>query len=632
MCNFSFAQQIAGQFDEYSKKYPNEDVVGLQKITEVTLEIDDNKVVIEKNEKEDNYFLTQHAGNYSQTSLEFESYFSEITDLKAYTLVPNGNRFDKIKVKEISSRKVLSNDIFYDGTHAKEFTFPALQKGAKTHLEYSRILKEPRFFGRFFFSNYYPVEHQKLVLQVEDGIQIDFSYFNCSETDFDFKTYNKGKNTFYVWEKHNIPKLYFEENGPDFLSLAPHIICRVLDYKTKDGETIDVSRNLADLYKWYSTHIDAVVADSLPVMPQVVDSIRKYSQTDREVVRGIYKWVQNHISYIAIENGLGGFVPRAPTLVCKRRYGDCKDMASLLVQMLRQAGITANYTFIGTQDIPYSFEEVPMIFSVNHMIAAWKENGKYMFLDPTAKNVPFGIPSSFVQGKTALIYLGPDEFETVKVPILPASSNKSSTVSTFQFENGKIKGTLNHVSTGYFSEKFRGRTAQLNEANRQEMYEAWFGMGNKTFSINMESVKVEPADVSHFSCDFELENYVVTNGDELYINMILKKSWNGSIIPETRKQSFIYQLYYSIENENILQIPEGYTLTYLPENTELSHPEFSFSIKYKKLPGSKISCTYFLETSSLELEPDTFDEWNDFARKLKTASSQSLVLKKNKKP
>lgn len=628
MCKFSFAQQIAGQFEEYSKKYPNEDIVGLQKITEVTLEIEDDKVVIEKNETEDNYFLTQHAGSYSQTSLEFESYFSEINDLKAYTLIPDGNGFDKLKVKEITDRKVLSNDIFYDGTHAKDFSFPALQKGAKTHLEYSRTIKEPRFFGRFFFSTYYPVEHQKLVLEVEDGVQIYFSYFNCSEKDFDFKTYTKGNKTYYVWEKRNIPKLYFEESGPDFLSIAPHIIFRILDYKTEAGETVGVSRDLSDLYKWYESHLEKVVADTLPVMPQVVDSIQKHSQTDREMVNGIYKWIQNHISYIAIENGLGGFVPRTPTLVCQRRYGDCKDMASLMVQMLRQAGINANYALIGTQDIPYSFQEVPMIFSINHMIVAWKENGEYIFLDPTAKNVPFGIPSSFVQGKTALLYLSPNEFETVKVPVLPAAKNKSSTRLTFQLEGGKLRGNLNHISTGYFAEKFKGIIPQIDVAHQQEIYESWFGIGNKTFSIDMASVVIKPKDISRFSCDFELENYVVTNGDELYINMILEKSWNGHIIPETRTQPYIYQLHYSIDNETILEIPEGYALTYIPENTKLSHPSFSFSIEYKKLPENKISCTYYLETSSLELKPETFDAWNNFARKLKTASSQSLVLKK----
>ena len=63
--------------------------------------------------------------------------------------------------------------------------------------------------------------------------------------------------------------------------------------------------------------------------------------------------------YVAFEDGMGGFVPREAGLVCSRRFGDCKDMASILTAMNRAAGIPAYFTWLGTRDLPYTFSGTP---------------------------------------------------------------------------------------------------------------------------------------------------------------------------------------------------------------------------------------------------------------------------------
>ena len=100
---------------------------------------------------------------------------------------------------------------------------------------------------------------------------------------------------------------------------------------------------------------------------------------------------------------MGGFVPREAGLVCSRRFGDCKDMASILTEMNTAAGLTAYFTWIGTRDLPYKFTQVPLPLVSNHMICTIYLNGKYVFLDGTDPTCVFGLTPAGIQDKEAMI-------------------------------------------------------------------------------------------------------------------------------------------------------------------------------------------------------------------------------------
>ena len=74
--------------------------------------------------------------------------------------------------------------------------------------------------------------------------------------------------------------------------------------------------------------------------------------------RLIFNWVQDNIKYVAFEDGMGGFIPRPAASVCHKRYGDCKDMASIITDMLRYAGIKGNITWVGSDELPYDYTEI----------------------------------------------------------------------------------------------------------------------------------------------------------------------------------------------------------------------------------------------------------------------------------
>ena len=53
--------------------------------------------------------------------------------------------------------------------------------------------------------------------------------------------------------------------------------------------------------------------------------------------------------YVALEFGIHGYKPYRVSQVLSRRFGDCKDKASLLMVLLREVGVEAELVLLRTR-------------------------------------------------------------------------------------------------------------------------------------------------------------------------------------------------------------------------------------------------------------------------------------------
>ncbi len=68
-----------------------------------------------------------------------------------------------------------------------------------------------------------------------------------------------------------------------------------------------------------------------------------------ERVRAVHDFVVRSTRYVGLELGIHGYKPYNVTQVLARRFGDCKDKASLMVAMLREVGVNAELTLLRTR-------------------------------------------------------------------------------------------------------------------------------------------------------------------------------------------------------------------------------------------------------------------------------------------
>lgn len=121
----------------------------------------------------------------------------------------------------------------------------------------------------------------------------------------------------------------------------------------------------------------------------------------RERLRAIYDWVIENTRYVALEFGIHALKPYDVPSVYHRRFGDCKDKATLLYAMLRLAGIDARVALVRTRDRGPLDTTVPVFAAFDHAIVYVPNDD--LWLDGTVQHHALGEVPGPDRGALALI-------------------------------------------------------------------------------------------------------------------------------------------------------------------------------------------------------------------------------------
>lgn len=173
-----------------------------------------------------------------------------------------------------------------------------------------------------------------------------------------------------------------------------------------------------------------VVAEYRAILePRLVDpGIREWVQEavgdaksrDQKVQR-ILTRLQKQIRYVGLEFGESAIVPRTPKETMRRGYGDCKDQSTLLVAMLREAGIEAHLALLRAGENRDFTPEFPGLAAFNHAIV-FLPGTSPLWIDPTVPQARVGQIPIADAGRNALV-IAPGTKGTVKIPGFAASEN-----------------------------------------------------------------------------------------------------------------------------------------------------------------------------------------------------------------
>lgn len=616
---------IAQTPSELMTKYSDEDVVRLQNRNETHINLVDDKILITKKYALQTFLNDKNLNGLGDVALKYEPPFSEVVDVNAYTLVPNleKDKYRKEKVRDIEDQKIIDEDVFHDGTRAKVFKFKGMMHGAITVLEYEEELHEPFLVGREVFDPYVFTESQHFTLSVEDGIEVEYQYFNCDSSFFDHWTEKKKGKTFYHWRITAMDSRKFEPGSPNWIYLSPHIVYRIKSFKDSKGQEEKVLGTVSDLHQYYQGFLANLEKPNEELI-SLTDSLVKGLSSPREKAKAIYDWVNASIRYIAFEDGYGGFRPREANFVCTKRYGDCKDMSNLMVQMMTHVGLDAYHVWIGTRDIPYTYEEVPTGLSDNHMIAALKLDGETIFLDATNKMLPFGYPSSFTQGKQALINLGPDAFELMQVPVLKPEENNEIDSCLLRLEGANLRGEGNK----HFGVYRRARLMRVLERKDEEALKDWVkydlekGDNRCKSKLGDYTITDDGLDLNY---TMELDKFARIVGDKIIVNLNLEPIIAGSGTEDDRESPLELINTTQLKRHFALEIPEGYKVDYIPNSSNYEHPKFDYQLEYQEVDG-KILYDLEIQLKAIFIDKEELADWNEFIRALRKNYQQTVIL------
>lgn len=626
--SFISSSLISQDLEKYKKQYPNDDIVRLQQETIITIKLNNGAFTIHKEVYEEDLYLNNSANYNSKRSISYSTFFN-LDKIEASSFSKLDGKYVENKVVDFNEKNNL-NDSFYDDSKEVGFIYPKLTKGSKTSLKLTYDIKNPRFLSAFYFGDFYPIINNKVTIIADKNIQFTFKSFQLNNgTKITFKKKKKGTNYVYTWTTKNTKKFEIESNAPNYKTILPHIIPIITSYQ-QNGKTKKLLDGVEGLYSWYYSLVENINKEETdPALITLVEELTKGKESDIEKVKAIYYWTQQNIKYIAFEYALGGFIPREANEVFQKKYGDCKDNSSILYKMLEIAGLQGNLTWIGTRKIPYTYEEVPTPAVDNHMILTYENKNNTYYLDATGRYIQIEYPSSFIQGKEALIANG-NNFKVKKIPVVPAHLNKVVDTTYIQISNRDIIGTSNSTFSGYIKNNlFYNLENTRKEADVKELYNKRFLKGSNKFLVKSfkEENKFSYDKDFSVSYNFSIQDYVQNIGSEIFINPHFNKIVSSVKTKEDRKYGIEFDYKRQFSYTNIIEIPDGYEVSYLPTSVSYSNDLISIDLSYST-DKNKIVCKQDVVFNFIKLNKEQQQKVNTFVEKTEKASKEIIILKK----
>jgi len=552
-------------------------------------------------EKFGEIFITYNAGG------------ERITIKKARTFKLDGSVVEATSIKDIFP---LEGYRLYSNISQKVISMPALEEGVTIEYQYtlddySRSFIGKNFQDTFYLQDFEPIQLCRYILAIPKDVEIKIVNF---KTDLEPKIKKGEDKVIYTWEASNIPQIIYENDMPPFHNVAPRIaISSFSSWKEIATWYYDISREQSKA----DADIKAKVAELI-----------QNETTPEGKIRAIYHYVINEIRYLGLEFGISGHMPHEAAEVYKYKYGDCKDKATLLISMLREAGIEVYYVLLRTR---YSGEidlDLPS-FQFDHAIAAVSLNGELMFLDGTAENYVFGDLPAMDQGVWAMVLIN-GEGEFVKVPIHPAEKNQRTRKIKLNLqEDGSVSGEATVLQSGIFAAYYRSLFKDLGEIKRKELIQNSLssscpGSVLEEFSFSDLADLNIPVEQRY---KFRVPNYAKKIGEKLHLKPSIIERVESTSMVATEERRFPMYFYNQYCTQNVIEIniPEGFKVERVPNEVDLVFPFGSYRIKYS-MEDNIIKYERYYQFNTFEISQKEYPSFKEFIERIAQEDAKEIIL------
>jgi len=424
-----------------------------------------------------------------------------------------------------------------------------------------------------------------------------------------------GNKKIYLWEYKNIPQIIEETSMPPTDEVAFRILVTTMN-------------SWDEFSSWWRKRIAGKTEPDEAIKKKVAELTATVS-TSKKKIEAIFDYVKKEIRYVSIDLGKSGYEPENAKKVFENKYGDCKDKSTLLISMLKVAGIPAHYVLMPTSSVGNLIKDFPYPFQFDHCIVAVEEEGGYNFFDPVAENYRFNYLPGSDQNRDVLIF---NDKKAVfdKTPLAKPEENAYYSRSQIRIESdGNIQCEVKTFGLGGEEASFRSFFAKNSLRQIKESLE---GRVDK-ISSGAKLLTYTHSDPLNFTERFEVtinydaKDYCREAGDILIFD-----------VPEIRKSCPVTgkrDLKYPIEVRNTsykkdeveFNVPEGYQVYHLPEPMEVKNQYFVFRSSYRQ-EGKKIFYQGELIMKVIRITPEECASYQRWCLGMEKSFNRSVLFKK----
>ena len=554
----------------------------------------------------------------ANVSLPYNSAFEKIKVLRARTIRKDGTIVE-VKSQDILDVSLYSGYSMYSSARSKVIFMPAVEDDCIIDYEWvvtgKKSIMSGHFWDSWFFQSAEPTMLSRYTLEGPADRKFAQVAYNSKISPV-ITTSSDGKTETYVWEGRNFDEIEQEPHMPSTSEICPWF-------------EISSVGSWDEVAAWYRKLVEPQMKPSMPI-EQAVKGLIEGREAQAEKARMIYYWVEDKIRYVGLELGTGAYEPHSAKDVFDNRYGDCKDQVTLLVTMLRIAGIKAYPALVSTGSKGQTSKLIPSPGIFNHAIAVAEIDGKLFWMDPTGEVCRFGDLPEDDRGSEVLV-IKETISEFVGTPEYTADENSTSQKSSIELNaDGGIKASVVWASTGSAGISARASYKYARPSSIREGFEATVAaicpdarLAN--YAVENLMQKDSPLKLTY---DFEASGWA--NRTSKF--MFFRPSLYQSVLSQTpfskpeRKYDIVFSGMSVNSSDTTIKLPDGFTVEEIPTGVSLKADFATYDRTYT-LEGNILKVSERLVRQDARIPVARYGEVKKFYEDVIKAQKQQVVLK-----
>jgi hypothetical protein len=528
---------------------------------------------------------------------------------------------DRIKLLQLPRLKV--NDGIEVRTFRKGFTY-ALLRDSDVPGDEKYIPPMPgEYFDIVLFAGDAPILEKRYALLLPPGKKLHSEIYNSplySSTSYE------GDTTRHEWFGYDLPPRVREPRQPGARDIYPKVVMATVEgWEAKSRWFFDVNREQFQVTE--------------PIRKKVEEIFREEGIEDapeEKKAKALLHWTAQNIRYSGQTMGEGeGFTLHPGTMIFEQRSGVCKDIAGMLITLMRAAGMDsyAAMTMAGSR-----IESVPAD-QFNHCVTALrKEDGSFVMYDPTWVGYNNSIWSLLEAEQDYLV--GTPEGETLsRIPYSPPSESPMIVEHEAELHrDGTLEGEFRLSAAGASDGNLRdivsrGRRRELDHTIAEFL---------APVSPAVDDIEYRHHEPDDFSADmwirisYRIPYYAVRTGEALeFRSPVARLVMNngrlsraaGTRWGKSRETDILLYSTQLLEGREVIRLPRGYEIHDPPSAGEVDETYAYFNAG-SSMKNRKLIVEQRMEVRRRQIPPSGYEGFREAMNGLKEWGEQIFRVEK----
>ena len=348
---------------------------------------------------------------------------------------------------------------------------------------------------------------------------------------------------------------------------------------------------------------------------------------ERAKVRALYKHVIVSTRYVGLEFGIHGFKPYRTTDVYDRRFGDCKDKASLLKVMLAEAGIKSHLVLVRTRDQGTIGATPASLSAFNHAITYVPSLDLY--LDGTAEfSGPEELPTGD-QGATVLIIRDGAGADLRTIPVSKPGDNVQHVRQTITLATDGTAAVQHDLTVSGAGAAGWRSILQSSDNRKERLTNAW---GAQFPGVTVEDIKAPTlGDVLlpvKLSSRWQVPAWAQPQSEGLRFPALgYRTGLTRSIAGQAKREHDLVMAAPSVEDTTLEYIlPKGWKIAQTPADKRIDTPLGAFTLEVEN-KGDRARVKTHLEYRKSRFTPAEYRALRDFLSQVDGSLDQVFEIK-----